>query len=467
MIGEDRPKGESAAILFPEFTEKAVEERPTKPHLIMGHVYDDQRVWHLRDLTEVEDIKKVPTDDESDEVIGIYLPDRTATDIPQDASSEEAYDLEHHPLFLNHTHLVCGFADDSIVCHVRRPQKSGDAGEPEKLNVEDVSLDRLFVRVKTDETTPLDVLRNKKVAVVGLGSGGGLVATYLAKSGVKEMSFIDDDLFETHNIVRHVCGEEALGREKVKAVRDYIKNRTPDVEINTIVEKFSFQSKSTRPNVDTDDLTERFRSEFKDADIIVSAAAEPDVNRQLNRFVHEYDIEAPVVYAGMFSNLKGGIIIRVDRSKNDPCYHCIYRKLESGGRDSAGRDEAEADRRAQPSTHPDGVTIVRENPRPQSPETEIHYDRDLEDEQSEPGLGLDVDNLSIFVTKVILSNLLEGTDHGLYELPNNIYKWANRDFIMDSFDPEDPPVEQPGLELTYTPEERVPHDDDCRICSDD
>lgn len=464
MIGQDRTKRGSAAILFPEFLN---EEPLDGPRLVMGHVYDDQQIWHLRDLIDVGDAAKAPTDNESDEVIGIYLPDRTAADIAPGATAEETYDLEQYPLFLNHTHVVCSRDGDSLVCHIRRPQESAEAAEPEQLNVEEVDLDRLFVRVQSDETTPLETLQNKKVAVVGLGSGGGLIATYLAKSGVKEMVFIDDDLFETHNIVRHVCGEEALGREKVRAVRDYIHRRVPDVEINPIIEKFSFQPNSKRPSVDTENLKEQFRTEFEDADIIVSAAAEPDVNRQLNRFVHEEDIDAPVVYAGLFSNLKGGIIIRVDRSKNDPCYHCIYRKLEAGGRDSAQRHTAEEDRRAQPETHPEGVTITRENPRPQSPEAEIHYDRNLEDEQSEPGLGLDVDNLSIFVTKVILSNLLEGTDHGLFELPYNIYKWANRDFVMESFDPEDPPVNQPGLELTFTPEERVPHNENCRICGDD
>lgn len=551
MIGENRPKEGKAAIVFPDF-EREINEDPDEPKLVTGHVYDDQQIWQLRDLIEVKEARQAPTNDESHEVIGIYLPGQDATDINDTATAESAYNLDSYPLFLDHTHVVCSKIEafdkhggdsyniaveydgtrstevqgdpgseteieikpetgrvtvritdqdgepirgveietkdktvqtdktgtaqlwglgagshrltisegEYLASHIRYPHKTGEDAQPQELNVETVDLDRLFVRIESDESTPLDALQNKHIAIVGLGSGGGLIASYLAKSGVGKMTFIDDDLYETHNIVRHVCGEEALGREKVRAMKDYIKQRVPDVEINTVVDKFTFQT-GPRHQPDTENRKQQFKDIFDDADMIISACAEANINRQLDRFVHEYDINAPVIYAGMFSNLKGGIMIRVDRSKNDPSYHTIYEKLEQGGRDSAGRDQHEADRRAQPETHPSGVTIQQETPRPSDPEPEINYDRDLEDEQSEPGLGLDVDNLSLFVTKFALSTLLEGTDHSLFELPNNIYMWANRDFTMQSFDPNSDPkaYKLDGLELMYIPEEWVPQNE--------
>ena len=464
VIGLDRPKDDAAAIVFPTFRDDVQAHDGDEPKLITGHVFDDQQIWHLRRLIDVAEAGTVATNNETNEVLGIYLPDTSAEDIDPEASAREAYTLDQYPLFLDHTHVVCTRRENKeepLESHVRRPTGGDGIENPERLNVEDVAPDRLFVRIETDGRTPLETLREKKVAIIGLGSGGALVATYLAKSGVKEMVFVDDDLFETHNIVRHVCGEEALGRKKVYAVKDYIEKRVPDVNIEPVDTKFDFSTTSYRPNVDAETIKDEFEERFADVDLIVSAAAEQTANYQLDRFVHERDLDIPVIYSGLFSDLRGGIIIRVDPEKNDPSYHCLYSQLEEGGRDAAGRDDTEATRRAEPTSHPAGVTTGRLTPEPTAPEADVPYDRTLEDETSEPGLGLDVDNLSVFVTKTILSNLLEGTDHGLYELDRNIYIWANRDFVMESFDPEKEMLNLYGLELTYPPDDHIPDPSEC------
>ena len=72
-----------------------------------------------------------------------------------------------------------------------------------------------------------EVLRHKRVAVVGLGSGGGLIALELAKTGVSGFVLIDHDRLEPKNIARHVCGISDLGRFKTRAMRDMILDRNP------------------------------------------------------------------------------------------------------------------------------------------------------------------------------------------------------------------------------------------------
>ncbi|MEO0561180.1 MAG: ThiF family adenylyltransferase, partial [Chloroflexota bacterium] len=61
----------------------------------------------------------------------------------------------------------------------------------------------------------LDRLRATKVAVVGLGSGGGFVAESMAMSGVANFVLVDNDVIEDNNVVRHVADLRDVGQPKV------------------------------------------------------------------------------------------------------------------------------------------------------------------------------------------------------------------------------------------------------------
>ena len=81
----------------------------------------------------------------------------------------------------------------------------------------------------------LALLAGKRVAVIGLGSGGGLVALSLAMSGVGRFVLIDDDVLEEGNIVRHVADRRYLGQPKAEAVADLIRLRNPKAEVETLI----------------------------------------------------------------------------------------------------------------------------------------------------------------------------------------------------------------------------------------
>src|SRR5512134_1334161 len=81
----------------------------------------------------------------------------------------------------------------------------------------------------------LQKLAQKRVGIVGLGSGGGFVAQSLAMSGIGKFVLIDDDTLETANVVRHVADRREVGRPKVEAVADLIRQRNPNAEIVSYV----------------------------------------------------------------------------------------------------------------------------------------------------------------------------------------------------------------------------------------
>ncbi|BCD67601.1 ThiF family adenylyltransferase [Nitratiruptor sp. YY09-18] len=70
-----------------------------------------------------------------------------------------------------------------------------------------------------------------EVAIIGCGSLGGSLAFKLAKSGVKKLLLIDYDILTESNIARHICGMRYINEPKVKALKDFLLEQFPDMEI--------------------------------------------------------------------------------------------------------------------------------------------------------------------------------------------------------------------------------------------
>ena len=78
-----------------------------------------------------------------------------------------------------------------------------------------------------------DAMLDKTVVLVGVGSVGSYYAMQMARSGVGRFVLIDTDTLEIHNICRHQCGWDDLGRFKVDAVRDKVLAINPHAEVIT------------------------------------------------------------------------------------------------------------------------------------------------------------------------------------------------------------------------------------------
>lgn len=105
-------------------------------------------------------------------------------------------------------------------------------------------IEALDVRIKTYDAVTNLFSRNtgllesaemldKRAVLVGCGSVGSFVAMELARSGVGKFVLCDTDTLEIHNICRHQCGFDDLGRYKVDAVKDKILNINPNAEVIT------------------------------------------------------------------------------------------------------------------------------------------------------------------------------------------------------------------------------------------
>jgi molybdopterin/thiamine biosynthesis adenylyltransferase len=78
------------------------------------------------------------------------------------------------------------------------------------------------------------------VAVIGCGGLGGYILESLARLGVGHLVAVDPDLFEEHNLNRQLlCTPKLLGRPKVAAAADRVRQINPAVSLTPVHEAFA------------------------------------------------------------------------------------------------------------------------------------------------------------------------------------------------------------------------------------
>jgi len=274
----------------------------------------------------------------------------------------------------------------------------------------------LYRRIATPEY-PLGIIIKRNVAIIGLGSGGSLIALYLAKSGIGNLTLIDGDVIMDHNIVRHICSLKDVGRYKTLAVKDHILDRVPTIKITTVEKPFS------RENKNIEDFFDYLLSKV---DLIVSATGDNIMNETINEFGYKRNI--PIIFAGAFEKITGGIMIRIDPRKKSICYKCIYKKY---GDDKTFQKPQIIDK-----------NYIK------------NYGRDVKDMLTQPGLGIDIDLITLPAVKFILSTLLAEKDID-ESFKSDIYYWFNKNI-------PDRKVETFVLYQEDRILEKIP---DCNICS--
>lgn len=150
-------------------------------------------------------------------------------------------------------------------------------------------------------------LAGKSVAIVGLGSGGSFVALALAMSGVGRFVLIDDDLIEAANIVRHAADLRYVGKPKVEAVADLIKQRNPQAQIDTIYGRLEDHA---------DHLT--------GVDLVIVGVDGEQSKYAINGICRANNLTA--IYAGVYERGEGGDVV-VIRPGDGPCYACWAEQL--------------------------------------------------------------------------------------------------------------------------------------------
>jgi molybdopterin/thiamine biosynthesis adenylyltransferase len=232
-----------------------------------------------------------------------------------------------------------------------------------------------------------DILREKRVAVVGLGSGGSFIARELAKAGVGHFTLVDHDRLEVGNVCRHECGLEDLGRSKVYAMRDRLLGINPSASIEALPAKVDGRS------------MDHVGKALAGADLLICATDNRESRLLVNRMAVQQ--EKTVIYGAVFRRAYGGQVLRVV-PKLTPCYQCFVNALPTAVED-------------QEISSPESAASIAYSDRPVP---------------IEPGLSSDIVPIALQVVKMAILELLRGRETTLSHLYEDIvapvHLWLNR-----------------------------------------
>jgi len=255
----------------------------------------------------------------------------------------------------------------------------------------------------------LRLLADKKVGIVGLGSGGSFVALSLAMSGVGKFVLVDNDVLEPGNVVRHSADHRYVGWNKAKAVADLIKHRNPDAEVDA-----------------REGLIQEHMDALDDLDILVVAVDGEQAKYIINEAALKRRLTA--VYAGVYERGEGGDVVII-RPYDGPCYACWSQELRAGYQQPLPGENGELDY---------GM---------------IGEEGTLE---AEPGLWVHVTKVGSIQTDIILNELLRGTEVS-EAMPANTIIVANNSLEILEDQVNDPHT---GIWV------EIGRDPDCLVCGD-
>lgn len=286
------------------------------------------------------------------------------------SNSEEAKTADELSKILSHGHnhtvnypynlKVTGTAiDGNLQIQMERVSSDGETMEriPVRINQYD-TVTNLFSR--NTGLLESSAMLDKRAFLVGCGSVGSFVAMQLARSGVGKFVLCDTDTLEIHNICRHQCGFDDLGRYKVDAVKDKILNINPNAEVITY--------RSIIQRVSEDELMPLLGRNT----IIIGGGD----NRGSADWACKLAIktDSTFVSTGCWTRAFAGEIFYWASGKNLSCYSCAL-----GG-------------------------LVDED-RPESHATYFGSDEEKETLSFEPGIAADIDFVTIIAVKLALDLL--------------------------------------------------------------
>lgn len=276
----------------------------------------------------------------------------------------------------------------------------------------------------------ISILEKKRVMIVGLGSFGSQIAIELAKAGVGSFSLFDFDRVELHNLARHTCTINDLGRLKTDAIYDAIKGKNPYAE----VDKFP---------VNINDNLSLLDEEIKKADIIICAT---DNNKSRFNISDALVKNSKVgIFGRAVTRAEGGDVFRY--VPGGPCYCCLI---------GAGFFDANSEE----------ITDVQSARR--EGRIAAYVSEEDADAMVQVGLSADIEPICNLMIKLCLVELSKGAESGISSLENeliyNYYMWANRrERRHASWAPMPNSANRPTILRWYGA--RIPRNESCPLCS--
>lgn len=140
-----------------------------------------------------------------------------------------------HWLFFNFTYITPPKTRKGVVAGFRKDasyKKALISNQLSRLKIYPVHLLSKKAIFRRAAYLPLEKLNMTKVLILGCGTIGSRVADLLTKSGIGKLYLADDDILKVGNVSRHILPLNCIGQPKAEAVKTYLLQRNPFLEID-------------------------------------------------------------------------------------------------------------------------------------------------------------------------------------------------------------------------------------------
>lgn len=149
---------------------------------------------------------------------------------------------------------------------------------------------------------------NKKIAVIGAGSLGSYVCTELVKSGMKNITIYDGDIFEHENIMRHTLPYMFTSYSKTTSLKRMLELIHPEVKIRAVNEYVTIT---------------KLEEVMNNFDLIIFTVGSSDIQLLCNKMFKDKMYNKPVIYTWLEAGGENSHILKIDYAK-DGCFECLY-----------------------------------------------------------------------------------------------------------------------------------------------
>jgi len=186
----------------------------------------------------------------------------------------------------------------------------------------------------------LRYLKDKKIAIFGLGCLGAPSALEFARCGVGELRILDYDIVEPGTIVRWPLGIEAAGKRKTEVIKSFIEISYPYTKVESNDMRIGAVREPQEESQYQNEVLEEF---INGVDLIYDATAEVGVQYFLSFMA--FDKGIPYICLSSTYGAWGGYVARVIPGRTG-CWTCLkhwqddYLKDPSKGIPLPNQDEA-------------------------------------------------------------------------------------------------------------------------------
>lgn len=197
--------------------------------------------------------------------------------------------------------------------------------KPKNVNLIPLMVERWHPNYLQNRTGGNTEVADKHVAIVGVGSVGSEIATRFAKSGVQQITVIDNDILEMDNVYRHALGNDSvyarnednqlINVPKVLALEKEIRRKYPFTQVTSLPKSFV-------------ELWEEGSINWKDYDLLVIAIGLANQEMDINEKMHSMKQPPPTIYAWNEPLGIGGHSLITLNNEKKGCYQCLFKPME-------------------------------------------------------------------------------------------------------------------------------------------